>query len=96
MPWINSTLLKGDVPAAVAELKTQLDKDILVLGSGELVQTLRKHNLVDQYVILIHPLVLGSRRRLFPDGSTFAALRLVETRTTATGVVIATYEAEGG
>lgn len=93
LPWINSTLLKGDVPAAVADLKTQLDKDILVLGSGELVQTLRKHNLVDQYVLLIHPLVLGSGRRLFPDGSPFAALRLVETKTTATGVIIATYEA---
>jgi dihydrofolate reductase len=56
LPWVNSTLLKGDVPAAVAELKAQLGKDILVLGSGELVQTLRKHNLVDQYVLLIHPL----------------------------------------
>jgi dihydrofolate reductase len=91
LPWRNSTLLKGEVPEAVATLKAQLGKDILVLGSGELVQTLRKHNLADEYVLLIHPLILGSGRRLFPDGSAFAALRLVDTKTTTTGVVIATY-----
>lgn len=68
LAWSNSTLLKGDVPGAVAGLKTQPGKDLVVLGSGELVQTLMKHNLVDQYVLLIHPLVLGSGRRLFTDG----------------------------
>jgi dihydrofolate reductase len=90
--WMNSTLLKGDVPAAVAELKAQSGKDIVVLGSGELVQTLRRHNLVDRYVLLIHPLVLGSGRRLFPDGSAFAALRLIDTEATTTGVLIASYQ----
>ncbi len=93
LAWSNSTLLKGDVPGAVAGLKAQPNKDIVVLGSGELVQTLMKHNLVDQYVLLIHPLVLGSGRRLFADGSAFAALRLVAAQTTTTGVVIATYQA---
>jgi dihydrofolate reductase len=92
LPWINSTLLKGDVPGAVAGLRAQPGKDIVVLGSGELVQTLMQHNLVDQYVLLIHPLVLGSGRRLFADGSAFAALHLVDTKTTTTGVVIATYQ----
>jgi dihydrofolate reductase len=94
LAWSNSTLLKGGVPEAVAELKAQPGKGIVVLGSGELVQTLMKHNLVDQYVLLIHPLVLGSGRRLFTDGSAFAALHLVDTKTTTTGVVIATYQPE--
>jgi dihydrofolate reductase len=63
-----------------------------VLGSGELVQSLMQRNLVDEYVLLIHPLVLGSGRRLFTDGSAFTALRLVDTKTSSTGVVIATYQ----
>jgi dihydrofolate reductase len=91
LPWGNSTLLKGDAAAAVAALKGQADKDFVVLGSGALVQSLMRHNLIDEYVLSIHPLVLGSGRRLFPDGSPFAALRLVNTKTTTTGVVIATY-----
>lgn len=90
--WENSTLLKGDVPQAVAGLRTQPGKDFLVMGSGELVRTLMKHNLVDLYILLIHPLVLGSGRRLFPDGSASAALQLIDTQTTPTGVVIATYQ----
>ena len=93
LSWINSTLLKGDAAEAVARLKEEPGKDLVVLGSGELVQSLMRHNLVDAYVLLIHPLVLGSGRRLFPDGGAVAALRLVNTRTTTTGVVIATYAA---
>jgi dihydrofolate reductase len=92
LPWSNSTLLEGDATQAVARLKEQPGKDIGVLGSGELVQSLMRHNLVDEYVLLIHPLVLGSGRRLFTDGGSFAALRLVDTVTTTTGVVIATYQ----
>jgi dihydrofolate reductase len=91
--WMNSALLKGDVPGAVAELKAQPGKDMVVLGSGELAQTLMQHNLVDRYVLLIHPLILGSGRRLFADGSAFTTLRLIDTETTATGVLIATYQA---
>ncbi len=93
LPWINSTLLKGDAAEAVARLKEEPGKDLVVLGSGELVQSLMRRNLVDEYVLLIHPLVLGSGRRLFTDGGAFAALRLVATKTTTTGVVIATYAA---
>ncbi|HLZ63635.1 MAG TPA: dihydrofolate reductase family protein [Ktedonosporobacter sp.] len=92
LPWSNSTLLKGDAAEAVARLKEGSGQDLLVMGSGELVQSLMRDNLVDEYILLIHPLVLGSGRRLFPDGGTFATLQLVDTKTTNTGVVIATYQ----
>lgn len=75
----------------MARLKEQPGKDIVVLGSGDLLQPLIRHNLVDTYVLLIHPLVLGSGRRLFQDGQ-FAKLRLINSVTTTTGVVIATYQ----
>jgi dihydrofolate reductase len=97
LPWSNSTLLRGDMAEAVAGVKEKLEKDLVVLGSGELVQTLRRKDLVDEYVLLIHPLVLGAGRRLFPDGSPTTALRLLDTKTTSTGVVIARYQpADGG
>jgi dihydrofolate reductase len=92
LPWRNSTLLEGDAAEAVARLKQQPGKDMVVLGSGELVQSLLRRDLVDQFMLLIHPLVLGSGRRLFGDGGAPAALRLADTRTTTTGVVIATYQ----
>jgi dihydrofolate reductase len=90
LSWRNSTLLQGDAMEAVAKLKEQPD-DLVVLGSGELVRSLMLANLVDEYVLLIHPLVLGTGRRLFTDEGPSAALRLVDTKTTTTGVVIATY-----
>src|SRR5216684_8385833 len=93
LSWSNSTLLKGDAAEAVARLKEEPGKDLVVMGSGELVQSLMRRNLVDEYVLLIHPLVLGAGRRLFPDGGAFAALRLVDAKTTTTGVLIATYQA---
>jgi hypothetical protein len=67
-------------------------KDIVMLGSGALVQSLMRHDLVDAYKLLIHPLVLGSGRRLFADGGPEAAPRLVDTTTTTTGVIVATYQ----
>jgi dihydrofolate reductase len=93
LPWINSTLLAGagDAVAAIARLKEEPGKDIVVLGSGELVRSLMQHDLVDEYVLLIHPLVLGSGRRLFPDAGSFAALQLVKSTPTTTGVVIVNY-----
>jgi dihydrofolate reductase len=93
LPWSNSTLLVGDVMDAVADLKQRPGADLGVLGSGELVQSLLRHKLVDKFVLLIHPLVLGSGRRLFPDGGPAAMLRLVDSVTTTTGVVIASYRA---
>jgi dihydrofolate reductase len=92
LSWSNSTLLKGDAAEAVARLKAQAAKDLVVLGSGELLQALMRRNLVDEYVLLIHPLVLGTGRRLFADGGSFEALRLIDSKTTTTGVLIATYQ----
>jgi dihydrofolate reductase len=92
LAWVNSTLLKGDAAKAVARLKGELDTDIVIMGSGELIQSLMRANLIDEYVLLIHPLVLGSGRRLFPDGGAPATLRLVGTRTSSTGVVVASYQ----
>lgn len=91
LPWQNSTLLAHDVPARVAEIKPQLQKDLVVLGSGRLIRTLMEHRLVDELVLFIHPLVLGSGRKLFPDGLPAHELQLTESLTTTTGVVIARY-----
>jgi dihydrofolate reductase len=91
LPWQNSVLLTGDVPAAVARLKQELSKDIVVMGSGGLVQSLLRSQLVDELVLLIHPLVLGAGRRLFAAEGPDAALRLVAAEPTTKGVVIATY-----
>ncbi|WP_433280386.1 dihydrofolate reductase family protein [Micromonospora sp. CA-244673] len=92
LPWVNSHLLKGDVIEAVRELKAQPGPDIAVLGSGALVRSLRRHGLVDAYVLLVHPVVLGGGRRLFDPGDEPGALRLTDSVTTTTGVVIARYE----
>jgi dihydrofolate reductase len=95
LPWENSTLLKGEAVESVAKLKKERDGDLMAIGSGELVQSLMRNHLVDEYILLIHPLVLGSGRRLFNDGDPTQNLRLVDTKTTATGIVIATYGTVG-
>ena len=92
LPWENSTLLQGDAGDAVGGLKEQHDNDFVVLGSGELVRDLMRRRLVDRFVLLVHPLVLGSGRRLFEDGGPDVTMRLLDSRTTSTGVIIATYE----
>ncbi|HET9981635.1 MAG TPA: dihydrofolate reductase family protein [Ktedonobacterales bacterium] len=92
LPWSNSTLLKGDVAEAVANLKEQAEKDIMIMGSGELIQTLMRSNLIDEVTLLIHPLVLGTGRRLFADGGAPASFRLIKSVPTTTGVIIATYQ----
>jgi dihydrofolate reductase len=91
LQWRNATLLEGDAADAVAALREQPGQDIGVLGSGELIQSLMRRDLVDEFVLVIHPLVLGTGRRLFPDGGAPARLSLVDTRTTTTGVIVATY-----
>jgi dihydrofolate reductase len=91
LPWSNSTLLQGEATDAVAKLKQGTAEDIGVLGSGELIQSLMRRGLVDEFVLMTHPIVLGSGRRLFPEEGPFAALRLVDSVTTTTGVVIASY-----
>jgi dihydrofolate reductase len=92
LAWQNSTLINGDVAAAVAALKERPGKELQVIGSGELVQTLIRHDLVDAYRLMIHPLVLGKGKRLFRDGTTMSKLRLVDSKATTTGVLILTYE----
>jgi dihydrofolate reductase len=91
LDWPNSVLLKGDAADAVAELKSEGGPDAVILGSHTLIQALRRRNLIDQYVLLIHPLLLGRGLRLFPDGPP-TKMSLVDSVTTTTGVVIATYE----
>jgi dihydrofolate reductase len=92
LPWPNSTLLSGDVAEAVAQLKQQPGKDLNVMGSRELIQTLMCHGLIDEYLLLIYPLVLGAGRRLFADGVPPASLRLIDSTVSTTGVLIATYQ----
>jgi len=88
--WANSTVLGEDVPDQVRCLKAETDGNVGVLGSGDLVKSLAEHDLVDAYVLMIHPIVLGEGRRLF--GAHSRRLRLVDTLTTTTGVVLATYD----
>jgi len=91
LPWQNSTLVPGEAAQSVARLKEQPGKDIVVLGSGDLLQTLMRSGLVDHFLLSIHPLVLGRGRRLFNDDAR-RAYRLMRSVPTTTGVVIAGYE----
>ena len=95
MDWNNSTLIKGEVGEQVAALKDQPGAEIQIHGSGHLIQTLMKHDLIDEYRLWIFPVLLGSGKRLFADGTMPAGLNLVDTQTSSTGVVIATYERAG-
>ena len=88
--WPNSTLLHGDVPAAVANLRRSSGTNLVIMGSGVLIRSLMVADLIDEYLLMIHPLVLGSGRRLFTDGAA-ASLRLVESSTTSKGVLMAIY-----
>jgi dihydrofolate reductase len=89
--WQNSTLIKGDVAEEVASLKEQPRKNIAVLGSGELVQTLLEHDLVDEFFLAVYPIVLGSGKRLFREADQVRKLSLVDSKPTSTGGVILTY-----
>jgi dihydrofolate reductase len=93
--WNNSTLLQGDVAEQVADLKRRPGGELQVHGSAALVRTLMRHDLVDEYRLLIHPVVLGAGGRLFAAGTTPAALRLTSTRTTSRGIVVHVYQPAG-
>ena len=99
LPWQNSTLIRGDVAGEIAKLKADDGgdgKDIQVIGSGELVQTLAKHGLIDRWQLVIHPLLLGSGKRLFREGMPVTKLKLIDSKTSTKGVQILTYgQAEG-
>jgi dihydrofolate reductase len=89
--WNNSTLIKGDAAEGVSRLKELPGKDILVFGSGKLVNTLMEHDLIDEYRLMIFPVVLGSGERLFGEGTEETALELVGNDCFETGVVVLTY-----
>jgi dihydrofolate reductase len=91
LPWPNSTLLSGDVEDAVRGLKAQSTGVLAIMGSGVLIGALMTANLIDEYLLMIHPLVLGTGRRLFPHGVQ-ASLRLTSSDATPAGLVIASYE----
>jgi len=93
--WNNSSLIEGDVAKAVAALKEPPGSEIQVTGSGDLIQTLIEHDLVDEYRLWVFPVVLGEGKRLFAGGAVPAALKLVDTKTSSTGVAIHTYERAG-
>jgi dihydrofolate reductase len=91
LPWPNSTLLSGDVPAAVAALREQPGGNLVIMGSGQLIRSLLPHRLVDELFLMIHPVVLGSGQRLFGPADDRMPLTLVDSAATSTGVILATY-----
>src|SRR5918996_3964112 len=91
LEW-NASLIKGDVSEEVLRLKQEPGKDILVYGSGDLVNSLMKHNLADEYRLMVFPIVVGSGKRLFEDGLNTTVLELVDTKAFGTGVVVLTYQ----
>jgi dihydrofolate reductase len=93
--WNNSTLIKGDVAEEIAKLKRRPGKDITVIGSGALVRSLLKDGLLDELRLMIHPLVLGSGKRLFEDGEDRKALELVDSKAFGTGVHLIAYRPAG-
>lgn len=91
LPWPNSRLVTGDVPAAVADLRGQPGGNLVIMGSGQLVRSLLPHGLVDELFLMIHPVVLGSGQRLFGPADDRLSLTLVDSAATSTGVIMATY-----
>jgi dihydrofolate reductase len=94
LDWPHSTLLHGDVPAAVASLRETEPANLVIMGSGVLIRSLMAADLIDTYLLFIHPLLLGAGHRLF-DGSVAGRLRMIDGTTTVKGVVIATYDPVG-
>jgi dihydrofolate reductase len=93
--WQNSGLIQGDVGEQVAALKQESGPEIQVHGSGNLIQTLLKHDLIDEIQLMVFPILLGTGKRLFADGTVPAGLKLLESQTASSGVVIARYERAG-
>ena len=93
LEWPNSTLLQGDAPGAVADLKQRSNTNLVIMGSGVLIGSLMAADLIDEYLLMISPLVLGTGRRMFPEGVT-ASLRLTDNTTTSKGVIIANLATE--
>jgi len=95
LPWGPAVLIEGDVPAEIAKLKEGEGPELQVHGSGNLVQTLLRHALIDEFHLHVFPVLLGSGRRLFADGTIPAGLKMIDHKTSATGVFSATYTPAG-
>ena len=95
LQWSNSVLIEGDVAEGIAALKQEDGPELQVHGSGNLIQTLLRHNLVDRYRLMIFPLVIGSGKRLFSEGTIPSGLKLVDSTASSTGVIMGTYEPAG-
>jgi dihydrofolate reductase len=95
LEWATSVLIAGEAADGVAALKREDGPELQVHGSGDLIQTLARHNLVDRYRLWVFPVVIGSGRRLFAEGTVPAGLRLLDSTVSTTGVVIGTYEPAG-
>ena len=95
LSWSNSVLIEGDAAEGIAALKKEDGPELQVHGSSNLIQTLLQHNLVDQFRLWVFPLVIGSGKRLFSDGTIPAGLKLLGTKVSTTGVVMNTYEPAG-
>jgi dihydrofolate reductase len=95
LEWHNSTLLRGDVAEAVAALRREDGDDLLLIGSPRLAQTLLDHDLVDEFRVMVDPLVVGGGKRLFRDDGALRPLRLVDSQLTTTGALLATYAPAG-
>jgi dihydrofolate reductase len=95
LEWSNSVLIEGDASEGIAALKKEDGPELQVHGSGNLIQTLLRHNLVDEYRLWVFPLVIGPGKRLFSEGTIPSGLRLLDSKVSTTGVVIGTYEPAG-
>ena len=95
LEWNNSNLIKGNTAEEVSRLKQQPGQDVLIAGSANLVNTLMPYGLIDEYRLMIHPVVVGSGKRLFSEESDTTVLRLVETQRFGSGVVVLTYQPAG-
>ena len=95
LSWNNSTLITGDVVAEIQKLKTLDGPDLWVWGSGNLIQTLLKNNLIDRMYVWTHPVTIGTGKKLFAEGTQPQRLKLVDSKISTTGVIIATYEPAG-
>lgn len=94
--WAGTTVLDGDVADQVATLKARTGRELLVVGSGQLAQGLADHGLVDEYRLLVHPIVVGSGKKLFRDGAALTPMRLVEATVSTGGLVFLTYRPDPG
>jgi dihydrofolate reductase len=95
-PWPNTNLLRGDIADAVVRVKAEVDGVLAIMGSGQLIGTLLAHDLIDEFLLMINPCVLGSGRRMFPDGAPFTRFRCSDASLTPAGLLVATYVRQRG